>query len=349
MRNTWMSRSIGIAVAVIAGLGQAPPVIAQSTGQTAKSNIRPDANNGTLRFTFENDIFGGTDEGYTNGVRFDYVTPTNQLPWLARKARESLLWMAEDGADWYATFSLGQNIYTPQDLLRRTPDPNDRPYGGFTYASVGLAADSGYRLDTLALDFGVVGRMAQADDVQRAVHDLIDADDPLGWDSQLRNEPAIRLVFERKYRFGYDFDLDFLDLQADAAPHFGLALGNVDTSGAAGFTFRFGDRLDDTFGPPRIRPAVASPGFYEPVDGIGWYVFSGIEARAVARNIFLDGNTFRDSPNVEPHRLVGDLSLGFALQYQDVELSYTHVLRTPEFRGQRGFAQFGSVSISTRF
>ncbi|MEM9059589.1 MAG: lipid A deacylase LpxR family protein [Pseudomonadota bacterium] len=341
--------SRGSAVPVLIGflaLGGGQALAAESSVASAE---RPDAQRGTLRFTFENDIFGGTDEGYTNGVRLDYVTPANELTRIGRAARDSLRWIARDGADWYATLSLGQNIYTPQDLTRRIPDPSDRPYGGFTYTSVGLAADSGDRLDTLALDFGVIGRVAQADDVQRAVHDLIDADDPLGWSSQLRNEPGLRLVYERKYRFGYDFDLDFLNLQADAAPHFGVALGNVDTSGAAGFTFRIGDRLDDTFGPPRIRPAVAGPGFYDPVDGVGWYVFSGIEARAVARNIFLEGNSFRNSPNVEPHRLIGDLSLGFAVQFQDVELSYTHVLRTPEFQGQRGFAQFGSVSLSTRF
>lgn len=315
-------------------------------GPAAAQDAQP--SKGTVRVTWENDIFGGTDQGYTNGFRADYVTPRNELPELARIARRNLGWVSEK-ADWYGTFSLGQNMYTPEDLTRRFPDPEDRPYAGFLYASVGMVADNGKRLDTVALDFGVVGRMAQADDVQRAVHDLIGADDPLGWRFQLRNEPGVRLVFERKYRYAVDFDLEFADLQAGFAPHYGIALGNVDTSAAGGFTMRIGDRLDDNYGPPRVRPAVAGPGFYEYKDGIGWYIFGGMEGRLVGRNIFIEGNTFRNSPNVEPHRVVADANIGFALQLGNVELPYTHVFRSPEFQGQRGIAQFGSFSASYRF
>ena len=173
--------------------------------------------NGTLRATWENDIFGGTDEGYTNGFRLDYVTPKNRLPALGEFARSNLTWLSDD-ADWYTTFSIGQNMYTPQDLTRRTPDPDDRPYAGFLYASFGMVADNGKRLDTVAIDFGVVGRMAQADDVQRAVHDLIQADDPVGWPSQLRNEPGVRLLFERKHRYLKDLPFSLGPLQVGIAP-----------------------------------------------------------------------------------------------------------------------------------
>lgn len=307
-----------------------------------------DDGKGTFRVTWENDIFGGTDEGYTNGFRADYVTPKNELPGLGRFARRNLSWLSDD-ADWYTTFSLGQNIYTPQDLTRRIPDPDDRPYAGFLYASFGMVADNGKRLDTVAIDLGVVGRMAQADDAQRAVHDLIQADDPQGWPSQLRNEPGVRLLFERKYRYLTDLQFSLGKLQVGFAPHYGFALGNVDTSAAGGFTMRIGDRLDDNYGPPRVRPAVAGPGFFQYEDGLGWYLFGGLEARAVARNIFLEGNTFRNSPSVDPYRIVGDANVGVALQYGNVEISYTHVFRSPEFRGQRGIAQFGSASVSVKF
>ena len=173
--------------------------------------------------------------------------------------------------------------------------------------------------------------------------------DPEGWPFQLRNEPGVRLLFERKYRYAYDFDLDLFDLQAGFAPHYGIALGNVDTSASTGFTMRIGDRLDDNYGPPRVRPAVAGPGFYDYKEGIGWYLFGGLEGRLVGRNIFLEGNSFRKSANVEPHRVVADANLGIAVQFGNTELSYTHVFRSPEFQGQRGIAQFGSLSLSYRF
>lgn len=317
----------------------------------AADGTRPEVSvseGGTYSFTFENDIFGGDDKNYTNGVRLDYVSPRNDLPFWARFARRNLRWLT-DADEWYATYGLGQNIYTPADISRRDPDPDDRPYAGFAYGSIGIAADRGDRLDTIALDLGVVGRAAQADPVQSFVHGLIGADDPKGWDSQLRNEPAFRLLYERKYRVLYDFDLALLDLEVDAAPNFSVALGNVDTSAGAGMTVRIGDRLRDNYGPPRVRPAVASPGFFDPTGGFGWYLFAGAEARLVGRNIFIEGNTFKDSPGVEPERLIGDLQAGIALQYGRMELTYTHVLRSPEFKGQDDFTQFGSVNLRVKF
>ncbi len=308
----------------------------------------PVSEGGTYSFTFENDIFGGEDKDYTNGVRLDYVSPRNDLPFWARFARRNLRWLT-DADEWYATYGLGQNIYTPADISRRDPDPDDRPYAGFAYGSIGIAADRGDRLDTIALDLGVVGPAAQTDPVQSFVHRLIGADDPKGWDSQLRNEPAFRLLYERKYRFLYDFDLSLLNLEVDAAPNFSVALGNVDTSVGAGATVRIGDRLRDNYGPPRVRPAVAGPGFFDSTGGFGWYLFAGAEARLVGRNIFIEGNTFKDGPGVDPERLIGDLQAGIALQYNRVELTYTHVLRSPELKGQDHFTQFGSVNLSFKF
>lgn len=81
----------------------------------------------------------------------------------------------------------------------------------------------------------------------------------------------------------------------------------------------------------------------------GWYAFAGIEGRAVARNIFLDGNTFADSRSVDKEPLVGDLQFGIVLDWSDVRLSYTHVYRTREFRTQESSDDFGAFSVSAKF
>lgn len=308
----------------------------------------PVSEGGTYSFTFENDVFGGDDKDYTNGVRIDYVTPRNDLPVWARFARRNLGWLTDAG-DWYATYALGQNMYTPRDISLETPPADDRPYAGFLYGSVGIAADGGHRLDTIALDFGVVGPAAQADHVQSIVHELIASPDPKGWEHQLENEPAFRLLYERKYRFLSRLDLGLFSLEADAAPNFSVALGNVDTSAGIGLTLRLGDRLADNYGPPRVRPAVAGPGFFQAAEGLGWYIFAGAEARLVGRNLFVEGNTFGGVTGVDPERLVADFQAGLALQFKSVELTYTHVLRSPEFRGQEGFTEFGSLNLRFKF
>lgn len=68
-----------------------------------------------------------------------------------------------------------------------------------------------------------------------------------------------------------------------------------------------------------------------------------------ARNIFLDGNTFRDSRSVDKEPLVGDLQFGIAVTWRNVRLSYTHVLRTREFKTQGEADDFGAFSLSVRF
>lgn len=342
MANTRIRANISVLAVLLTS-----PAAAQ---EAAKQPAFPHAisEGGTYSFTYENDVFAGNDRDYTNGVRADYLTPRNDLPLWGRVARRNLGWLT-DANEWYATYGLGQNIYTPSDISLADPPAGERPYAGFLYGSVGIVADRGDRLDTIALDFGVVGPASQSDDVQRIVHAIIDSPDPKGWDHQLRNEPGFRLLYERKYRFLYDFGLDLLDLDVDAAPNLSVALGNVDTSAGAGLTLRIGDNLDDNYGPPRVRPAVAGPGFFETADGLGWYLFAGAEGRLVGRNIFVEGNTFRDSRGVEANLLVADFQAGMALQYGPVEMTYTHVLRSPEVKGEKSFAEFGSVNFRFKF
>jgi hypothetical protein len=136
----------------------------------------------------------------------------------------------------------------------------------------------------------------------------------------------------------------------DFTPHIGGALGNVYTYANAGVTIRYGKRLPNDYGPPRIQPGLPGSGVFSPVSGFDWYVFAGIDGRAVARNIFLDGNTFRDSRSVDKEPLIGDLQFGLVLYWPVMRLSYTHVLRTREFQTQQSSKDyFGSLSMSVMF
>ena len=108
------------------------------------------------------------------------------------------------------------------------------------------------------------------------------------------------------------------------------------------------DRIQDT--PPRVRPAMPGTGFFDTPDHeFSWYLFAGLDGRAIARNIFLDGNTFRDSHDVDKKILVGDANVGLAIGYDDYRLSYTLNYRTKEFDGQDDPSIFGSISLTTRF
>ncbi|MAS43408.1 MAG: hypothetical protein CML46_03040 [Rhodobacteraceae bacterium] len=346
--------------AIVVGLGAFGPAQAQDavrspvasapTQEPAAPEAGPDADaRGTWSVTFENDIFGDEDRDYTNGVRLDYVTPRNNLSAAGRLAKRGLYGWFSDASDWYGLYTLGQNIYTPSDISLKTPPKTDRPYAGFLYLGAGVAADRGDRLDTLSVEIGIVGPSSLAEESQTIVHEIIGAQEPRGWHNQLDDELGLRLLYERKWKFSADVPVPAFDLSVDWASNVTVALGNVDTSLAIGGVARLGQDLADDYGPPRVRPAVASPGFFRNEDDFSWYVFAGAEGRLVGRNIFIEGNTFGGVDGVEPNRFVADIQAGIAVQLGRVELSYTQVLRTEEYAGQDGMSLFGSVNLRTRF
>jgi hypothetical protein len=78
-------------------------------------------------------------------------------------------------------------------------------------------------------------------------------------------------------------------------------------------------------------------------------LFAGIEGRAMARNIFLDGNTFTDSPSVDKKTLVYDANVGVSLTYGKTQISYTLNWRSREFFAQDKSSLFGAISIGYKF
>jgi hypothetical protein len=300
---------------------------------------------GTLSLTVENDMFGGSDRYYTNGVLLTWRSPSEDLPWpLAALDRNLDFALGPGQVRWGLSF--GQNIYTPQDTQRRNPDPNDRPYAGYLYGAASLVRTT-ERTQTLAeVQLGVVGPSALGEFVQNNYHDLLNIKNAEGWERQLKDEPAATLLLERRWRLSLS---PVGSLQAEVIPVLSGALGNVQTYVAGGGLLRIGDGLDADWGPVRIRPALAGSGFFQPRQDFGWYVFAGVEGRAIARDIFLDGNTWRDSPRVDKRIFVGDLQAGAAVMWRGMRFAYTHVLRSEEFYGQRGLQSFGSFSVSFRF
>jgi hypothetical protein len=130
-------------------------------------------------------------------------------------------------------------------------------------------------------------------------------------------------------------------------------VGNVYTHAAAGLRLRLGSNLPEDYGPPRIRPSLPGSDYFVPKERrLGFYLFAGVEGRVVLRNIFLDGNTFRDSHSVNKKRFVGDLTLGAAVVtprkgfLPPCRISYTYIFRTKEFDGQDFGDKFASINFS---
>ncbi|MBE0531970.1 MAG: lipid A deacylase LpxR family protein [Rhodospirillales bacterium] len=335
------SRSAGaalIAGAAILAILPAPVAADEPAGQ-------PDA----VTLQVENDLFGsGSDSHYTQGMRISWLPSPKTVPDWMREA--ALLVPGIDTKDHLTfVFGLGQNMYTPEDISRSSPDPTDRPYAGWLYATFGVAVEDAQRnlLHNVALDLGVVGPLSLAGPTQKVWHKLIDSPEPRGWSHQLDNEPGIILTYEARMRQSIAATVSGFEL--DVTPKAGVALGNIFTYGAVGASLRFGHNLDLDYGPPFIRPSLPGAGLVKRRDEWGWYAFAGVEGRAVARNIFLDGNTFSDSPSVDSLPFIGDLQFGIVATYNRVRISFTQIFRTKEFETQREGDHYGSLAFTYLF
>lgn len=322
----------------------------QSVQQKITNRVKDASDHNYLSFSFENDaIGGGTDENYTSGFRLTYFDVETPMPPIIDELADAIPTF-DINQTTSTFFTIGQSLFTPQDITVSSNQQNDRPWAGYLYGSVGLVTIEKNHLDELEFTAGVIGPAALGKQTQKFVHEHItDSDIPQGWGNQLKNEPAANLSWRRRWPVWKTENIG--DLRFRVEPNINVSLGNVYTYAGTGATLTVGpfdDRLQDT--PPRVQPAMAGTGFFDTPDNkFSWYLFAGLDGRVMGRNIFLDGNTFRDSHDVDKKYLVGDANAGVAFTYDDYRLSYTLNYRTKEFDGQDDPSVFGSVTLTTRF
>ena len=346
---------IGIAISASAFAQDRPAPSDHVERQAIKASLNTPYEN-YFSLSYENDLIGdGEDKYYTSGVRLTYFNVNTPVPDIVDDVAETIP-TVETNATTSTFFTLGQNLYTPSDITVRNPDEDERPYAAWLYGSVGLSTLTNDHYDEFELTLGVVGPEALGEQTQKFIHrHITDSPTPKGWSNQLDFEPGLILSWQRRWPQGLGGNW-YVDIGDDfrlrAEPGVNASLGNIYTYAGAGLTFIFGpyqDTLQDT--PPRVKPAMAGTGFFTvPDQKWSWHAFAGVDGRAVARNIFLDGNSFDDnSPGVDKKPLVGDAVAGVAFTLYDYRLSYTANYRSKEFYGQEKDTFFGSLTLTSRF
>jgi len=135
----------------------------------------------------ENDLTYHTDHYFTHGTVFQYTQDNN------------------------LGYSIGQNIYTPDDKKATYLIPNDRPYAGYLYGSIynTICLENENEI-FLECQMGMVGPDSYAEETQKWVHEKIHSEIPMGWDNQIPNHFAGLLIgkytihaYDNKY-FAFD-------------------------------------------------------------------------------------------------------------------------------------------------
>ena len=308
----------------------------------------PEDPTGIFTIQVENDavstLKGTSDQYYTSGLRLGYTSGTNAVPdALAGLGRA--VW--GDGVQ-RISLDISQSIFTPRNTQINPPNPRDRPYAGYLTATFGLLHDSDNARSLLALTLGVVGPSALGRQVQNGFHDIIGDRENRGWSYQLKDEPAIEILADRTYRLPI---AQFYGIETDALPDLTAGVGTVRDYVQAGFNLRLGQGLNSDFGAPRIRPGLSGSDAYTPTRSLAWYMFAGADGQAIARDVFLDGSTFRArGPSVDKRAFLGEMQAGLGAMFYGVRVTYTQTWQTESFKGQKsGLFNFGSLALSARF
>lgn len=297
--------------------------------------------------TWDNDIFLGKDNGYTNGWYASWFETDMEEHKAVNPSFlvSPLLWSMSDGGEplfKINTHTIGQAMVTPRDITRENPNRDDLPYSGlFFYTNAHFHVHDQYA-DKVSTTVGIIGPASGAERTQKFVHRALDADRPRGWDYQLENELVFRISRSRIWRLWASGNgSGKTDVLVSAEGN----LGTLESSLGGGLMWRYGRGLAETY----VTPAFHSSRSSNPlsIDG-GWYVYLGVSARYLANYIFVDGNTFTDSRSAELDHSQFGVTTGITYSWRNVSMTFAvEDMNVLEDRLE-GTDRFGSLTLAWR-
>ena len=310
---------------------------------------------GAFSLGWENDIFSGNDNNYTNGISFnltsaevDGLVPESCFAKTA-KAFSFLPTVGDAGYRNFVGYRLSQEMYTPPDLSLPAPRPGEQPYAGVLMGDVTLFSQSLRSQHTFVFSLGMAGPASGAEHVQKFIHEVTGSSEPMGWDTQLGNELLVNLGYAYDYRllrkakpreFGYDLSAGL-----------GATLGTYITHAQGSAILRFGYDLPDTYSVFDIRlGSSGSVTLAPPPEKFRVYGTLGLTAAGVARFLPSDGNTFSNSLSGDRDDYYVNASAGITAAYRNfsILLNYNTVIGDKQRPGDTT-DDYGSLSFSWFF
>ena len=310
---------------------------------------------GAMTVTVENDTFTGSDNNYTNGIGATWnsneINTYDDERFVRKWANfwSFLPFVSDDGYQTYASWSLAQEMHTPDDITDPNPPEDDQPYAGVLYLDNVLYARRDRTAHAWSLKVGVVGPASQAEETQKWFHDVIGSEEPMGWDTQLPDELLVNVGYSVAHLWAQG------DIGRSASwrlvPVGTVALGNYFTGVAAGMYGEVGWNLVDALGGTALRSGfnAASTAGVGPVDGWSVAFFGGLGGYGVAHYLPLDGTVFKDSRSVGSNPFIGTGTIGIVVRHHSFALNLSRTFFTETFETERTNAKFGTLSLSWYF
>ncbi len=253
------------------------------------------------------------DEEYSSGVHITY--DGGDAPRWARALFHGVVCTRSTPACRTSSVEIGQDLYTPaRSAESPIPQPGSRPNAGWLYLSQTARSLRSNRSDDLTITLGVTGPPSLGEVTQRIAHSVAPSfNRPADWSNQIRFEPGVNARYAQRWRLL----ISDRAVGVDVVPHWAANAGNVSTAAEVGFETRIGWHLR--------HPWLPSSGPFELA------LTAGVTARAIARDLFLDGNTFTDGVGVGHEPYVGTGEVGVQLHIRRWFLAYRAVNDTRSY------------------
>lgn len=300
-----------------------------------------------VSMTIDNDLFLNTDNGYTNGLYISLFetgesdnTTVEADFWVS-----PLMWSLPQDShrETINAYMIGQTMVTPSDITIADPGPNEIPYSALLAFTNSYVTLNEHVADQVSTTIGLIGPAALGEEAQKFVHRIIGSDEPLGWDTQLKNEIVFQFSRARAWRSWVSGSNHF-DLIHNAE----LNIGTIASDINAGATLRYGRGLKESYvttlfnNSRMVNPSAINR---------GWYLYSRVQVGYLFNQIFTDGNTFRDSRSIDYDRKFIELSTGFAYSWNAYSLSVAftdaNILQSgTEEKTLENLTQYGTITVA---
>lgn len=288
-------------------------------GQEEDSSINNNDSDYAILFRFDNDMFTGRDDYYTNGLYFGFVKSSANFdgsifPDYIGRGLSHLPGLNHRDGVINSGFSFAHRMFTPHDIENPDFVADDMPFSGQFTLSLSASSQNNKHLDAWTLTLGVTGPVTRAEELQFDVHYSLLGPISEGWDYQLKNEALLNIFYEHRYRlFTIGNSYKFMDSILIGSG----GLGNLTSFAEIGLGIRIGLNIpSDFYAPTAIygNPMIGVLPTKPSASKLSLYVFGNVSAAYVFNNIALDGNTFYDnSPNINYDHYGTRINYGFVL------------------------------------
>ena len=294
---------------------------------------------------WDNDFFAkeNHDRWYTNGIRatWSYKKKEAENP-LSRNYQETSKWLQGEDSQPTLSYSIGQLMYSPAEIGISAPQPNNRPWGAYLFASVTAhsyvpsSKEEGAAKDFRAteLKIGLTGPSAQGQPVQTAIHKIVSSTRPEGWHYQLKERLGVQLSHSRISRIHDLPGKEYVGAQWGLGATVGtlrtlghinaaLVVGNLKNSNSPLLISNEGDYVAQDL---ENREQFKRP-----------FAFLATSLTGVASNYFVDGATPYGRPDIKRKAGYTIVQWGVSIPMQKwagktwPRLTYTQSTRSPEY------------------